>query len=89
MKINILLTYTDGQTIIIEKPAVKLKNFNCKSKIQAQMFYKSFAANFKKGKIFGVGQNNISTIYTGFRNKKITKREQLSNTLFRSENGIF
>ena len=39
------------------------------------MFYKSFVANYKKGKIFGVGQNNISTIYTGFRNKKITKRE--------------
>ena len=53
------------------------------------MFYKSNAANYKKGKIFGVGQNNISTIFTGFRNKKITKREQLSNTLFRSENGIF
>ena len=37
------------------------------------MFYKSFAANYKKGKIFGVGQNNISTIYTGFRNKKLQK----------------
>ncbi len=43
------------------------------------IFYKSFAANYKKGKIFGVGQNNISTIYPGFRNKKITKKYKENN----------